>query len=66
MKKGLVPKPTTDFITVKCKDCGNAQMVFERAATPVNCLVCGATVATPTGGRARIREECELLGRVRE
>lgn len=66
MKKGLVPKPETSFITVKCKDCGNSQMVFERAATPVNCLVCGATVATPTGGKARIREECEVLEKVRD
>ncbi|MEM3042526.1 MAG: 30S ribosomal protein S27e [Thermoplasmata archaeon] len=64
MKKGLVPKPDTGFITVRCKDCGNTQMVFERASTPVNCLVCGATVATPTGGKAKIREECEVLGRV--
>ncbi|MGQ9583648.1 MAG: 30S ribosomal protein S27e [Thermoplasmatota archaeon] len=66
MKRGLVPKPETEFITVKCKDCGNDQMVFERAATIVNCLVCGATVATPTGGKARIRGECEVVGRVRE
>ncbi|MEM2870150.1 MAG: 30S ribosomal protein S27e [Thermoplasmata archaeon] len=51
-------------MTVRCKDCGNTQMVFERASTPVNCLVCGATVATPTGGKAKIREECEVLGRV--
>jgi len=66
MKKGIVPQPETKFINVKCKDCGNTQMVFQRAASPVNCLVCGATVATPTGGKVKIREECEILGEVRE
>jgi small subunit ribosomal protein S27e len=66
MKKGLIPKPGTKFINVKCKDCGNAQMVFQRASSPVNCLVCGATIATPTGGKVMIREECEILGEVQE
>ena len=66
MKKGIVPQPETKFLNVKCKDCGNAQMVFQRAASPVNCLVCGATVATPTGGKVKIREECEILGEVHE
>ena len=66
MKKGIVPQPETKFINVKCKDCGNTQMVFQLAASPVNCLVCGATVATPTGGKVKIREECEILGEVRE
>ena len=66
MKKGLIPTPGTKFINVKCKDCGNAQMVFQRASSPVTCLVCGATIATPTGGKVKIREECEILGEVQE
>jgi len=66
MKKGLVPKPETKFLNVKCKDCGNAQMVFQRASSAVMCLVCGATIATPTGGKVKIREECEILGGVSE
>ena len=45
------------FLKLKCGDCGNDQPVFERAARKVDCLVCGATLATPTGGRAVIKGE---------
>lgn len=45
------------FVKVKCGDCGNEQVVFNRAATTVGCLVCGATLAQPTGGAAKIRGE---------
>jgi len=47
---------------VKCEDCGGEQVVYDRAATPVVCLVCGATLARPTGGLAQI--EGEVLGAV--
>ncbi|WP_435335469.1 30S ribosomal protein S27e [Haloarchaeobius sp. TZWWS8] len=42
------------FIKVKCTDCENEQVVFEKASTEVNCAVCGTTLATPTGGKADI------------
>ena len=42
---------------VKCGDCGNEQILFLRAATIVKCQVCGATLAEPTGGLARLRGE---------
>jgi small subunit ribosomal protein S27e len=45
------------FVKVKCGDCGSEQVVFNRAATKVNCLVCGATLATPTGGEAKFKAE---------
>ncbi len=45
------------FVKVKCGDCGNEQIAFNRAATKVNCLVCGATLATPTGGEATFKAE---------
>ncbi len=32
-------------------------MIFSRPSTGVNCSVCGATLATPTGGQAKIRGE---------
>jgi len=66
MKKGLIPKPETRFLTVKCKDCGNQQMLFERASTTVNCQVCGATIARPTGGKALLTEGSEIVGEVHE
>jgi small subunit ribosomal protein S27e len=45
------------FVKVKCKDCGNEQVIFIRASTPVNCVVCGSSVAKPTGGKAELKGE---------
>lgn len=56
----MIPKPTSRFLRVKCEDCGNEQIVFDRAATVVLCQVCGSTLAKPAGGKATIRGE--ILG----
>ena len=53
----MIPAPRSRFLRVKCADCSNEQIVFDRAATVVNCQVCGATLARPTGGKAAIRGE---------
>jgi len=53
----VISKSTSQFLRVKCEDCGNVQIVFDRAASVVLCPVCGATVAKPTGGKAAIRGE---------
>jgi small subunit ribosomal protein S27e len=45
------------FFKVKCPDCENEQMVFEKASTVVNCVVCGRELATPTGGKAKFKAE---------
>ncbi len=45
------------FWVVKCPDCSTEQTIFSRPATTVNCGVCGATLATPTGGQAKLRGE---------
>jgi small subunit ribosomal protein S27e len=46
-----------NFLSVRCPDCENEQVVFEKASTPVACAVCGHTLATPTGGLADIDGE---------
>lgn len=48
---------TGTFLKVKCAECSNEQTVFSRAATEVKCQVCGATLATPTGGSAVLKGE---------
>ncbi|PSP91429.1 30S ribosomal protein S27e [Halobacteriales archaeon QS_4_66_20] len=40
------------FYEVTCPDCENEQIVFGRAATTVDCEVCGHTLVRPTGGEA--------------
>ena len=37
------------FLRVKCPDCENEQIVFERASTIVACSVCGRILAEPHG-----------------
>ena len=52
-----------DFIKIKCKDCGNEQIAFRRAATTVTCHVCGSTLITPKGGVGEIKGEVlEVVG----
>ncbi len=43
------------FIKVKCKKCRNEQIIFNKASTKVNCLVCGTELASPTGGKSIIK-----------
>lgn len=53
----LIPRPRSYFLRVKCLKCGNEQMVFGNAANAVNCKVCGAELAKPSGGKAIIKGE---------
>ncbi|PSQ37196.1 30S ribosomal protein S27e [Halobacteriales archaeon SW_12_69_24] len=46
-----------NFIRVRCEDCENEQVVFDKAATVVDCAVCGSTLVTPTGGDASVEVE---------
>jgi small subunit ribosomal protein S27e len=52
-----MPRGPAPFWVVKCPDCSGEQIVFSRSSTPVNCSVCDATLATPTGGQAKLRGE---------
>ncbi len=44
----------SEFLKVKC-ECKNEQVIFSRPASEVKCLVCGAVLAKPSGGRAGIK-----------
>jgi small subunit ribosomal protein S27e len=53
----------TRFVKVKCRDCENVQIIFDRCSSAISCLVCGATLAKPTGGKTDIKGEVvEVLG----
>ncbi len=45
------------FLKVKCNDCENEQVIFGSASTVVSCLVCGRTLAEPSGGKALIKTQ---------
>jgi small subunit ribosomal protein S27e len=45
------------FVKVKCPDCENEQVVFEKASTTVSCVVCSKVLAVPAGGKAKLQAE---------
>ena len=45
------------FVEIKCPDCNNKQILFVKCATKVQCQACGSTLATPTGGKAKVKAE---------
>ena len=45
------------FIKVRCKDCENEQVLFNKASTIVSCHICGSKLAIPAGGKAKIKAE---------
>ena len=53
----IIPEPKSRFIQVRCPDCGNEQIIFSHAASVVRCNICGAVLAEPTGGKAKIKAE---------
>ena len=46
-----------NFFRLQCDDCENEQVVFGKAASAVDCAVCGSTLVTPTGGEAEVHGE---------
>ncbi|MDR2708057.1 MAG: 30S ribosomal protein S27e [Nitrososphaerota archaeon] len=53
----LIPKPSSNFLRVKCLKCGNEQLVFSHATNQVTCNVCNEILASPAGGKAKINGE---------
>tara|TARA_Y100000310_G_C20488626_1_gene718040 strand:+ start:488 stop:670 length:183 start_codon:yes stop_codon:yes gene_type:complete len=48
-------EPTSKFIKLRCTKCKNEQIVFGKPSSEVKCLVCGAVMAEPTGGKGKIK-----------
>ncbi len=53
----MAEKIKSSFVKVKCDDCGNEQITFARAASAVDCHICGARLAEPTGGYSSFKGE---------
>jgi small subunit ribosomal protein S27e len=45
------------FVRVKCPDCENIQVIFDHPSIVVKCVICGRTLAEPTGGRGNMKAE---------
>ncbi len=43
------------FVKVRCEKCKNEQIIFNKAATSVKCLVCGEVLAEPSASIAKLK-----------
>jgi len=50
-----VKEPVSRFVKVRCPKCKNEQIIFGKTSTVINCLVCGKSVAEPSGGKSRVK-----------
>ncbi|KJE49072.1 30S ribosomal protein S27 [Acidiplasma sp. MBA-1] len=48
---------------MKCKNCGNEQVVYSKISSQVVCNICGSTLAKPTG--ATLSTSGELVEKVK-
>ena len=51
----LIKEPSSKFVKLRCNNCKNEQIIFGKAPTVVNCLVCNTVLASPSGGKAKIK-----------
>lgn len=50
------------FFKVKCTKCKNEQTTYSHASMQVKCLVCGAPIIEPAGGKAKVLMQTTELG----
>ena len=54
----MVSKGRGNFLKVKCLDCDNEQVIFDRA---VKCIICGKTLVKSRGAKAKITAHIEKV-----
>ena len=47
--------PVSKFVKVRCPKCKNEQIIFGKASSIVQCVVCSKVLAEPSGGKAKIK-----------
>lgn len=54
MKKSRdpIPKPKSNFLLVKCPDCGEERIIFSSSTKDVGCRACGRKLSESKGGRS--------------
>jgi len=50
-------EPASRFLKVQCLKCKNEQIIFNKSAKDVKCLVCGNKLAEATGGMGIIKSK---------
>ncbi|MBO3769628.1 MAG: 30S ribosomal protein S27e [Thermoproteota archaeon] len=57
MSRETLLKPRSSFVKVRCTQCSNEQIVFEKPASNVKCRVCGRILVKSTGGKGKFFAE---------
>ncbi len=52
-----------NFLKIKCKNCGNEQIIYSKISSTVTCSICGSVIAKPTG--ATLATSGELIEKVK-
>jgi len=52
--EGLIPRPTSAFLKVRCRSCGSEQIVFSHTTHVIKCRNCEEILAETRGGKAKI------------
>jgi len=53
----LIPKPRSNFLSVRCTSCQEKQVIFSHATSDINCKSCGNPIAKKAGGKSAILGE---------
>lgn len=53
----FIPKPSSKFQKVKCKECDEQNIVYSHASSSITCKSCGNVIAEPTGAVATLHGE---------
>lgn len=53
--RNRMQETTSKFVKIRCPKCKNEQIMFGKASSVVNCLVCSKVLAEPTGGKSRVK-----------
>ena len=53
----MIPKPHSNFLSVKCGKCGEKRIVFSYSTADIYCKSCGQLIAEKTGSKANILGE---------
>ena len=53
--KRALAETSSKFIKIRCPKCKNEQIMFGKASTIVNCLVCSRPLAEPSGGKSKVK-----------
>lgn len=49
-----IPKTKSEFLLVKCPDCGEERIIFSNASKDIGCVGCGRKLAESTGGKSAV------------